>query len=142
MGMNTTQAAQFETALRRAAAKAHISLDGLKWEGCTTDRTWGDRCGLVFYGASAAVNKRAAEFFYAWMCAQPRKGSYEAQTSLSVEGVMHFVRYSNKACGWYRGALPAAPEPRKLEGCGDFVLERVEGFEGYAVNTTYYPCAD
>ena len=141
MGMsNAARLAKFETALRAAAAKAHISLDGLKWEQCTTDRTWGDRCGLVFYGASAEVNERAAKFFHAWMAAQPRSSSYDAQSSLSVEGIMHFVRYSNNAQGWHRGALPAAPAPYTIGG--DFVLERVAGFEGYAVNTTYYPCAD
>lgn len=142
MIMNATQAAKFETALRAAAAKAGIALEGLKWEQCTTDRTWGDRCGLVFHGASAQVNRRAAEFFHAWVAAQPRRSSYEAQSSLSVEGLMHFTRWSNGACGWSKGALQAAPAPAELAGCSGFVLARTEAFEGYAVNTTYYPCAD
>ncbi len=137
---NAAHLAKFETALRAAAAKAHIALEGLKWEQCTTDRTWGDRCGLVFYGASAEVNKRAAEFFHAWMAKQPRRSSYDAQSSLSVEGLMHFVRYSNGAQGWHRGAVTPAPAPYKIGA--DFILERVEAFEGFAVNTTYYPCAD
>lgn len=138
--MTKTQTAKFETALRAAAAKASVSLDGLKWEACTTDRTWGDRCGLVFYGASPEVNERAAKFFHAWMAKQPRQGSYEAQRSLSFQGLMNFVRYSNGAQGWYKGALPPAPPPRTSES--GFVHERTAGYEGYAVNTTYYPCAD
>jgi hypothetical protein len=138
--MHTSE--KFKTSLARAAAKAGVSLDGLEITGCTTDRTWGDRVGVVFYGAAPEVNERAARFFLAYAQRAPRKSSYDSQSSLSYQGVMHFVRYSNNAQGWYTGALPVAPAPYKSDLCGDFVFERVEGYEGVAVNTTYYPCAD
>ncbi|MES2384510.1 MAG: hypothetical protein V4593_08170 [Pseudomonadota bacterium] len=132
----------FQSALSRAAEIAGVSLEGLLSAQCTTDRTWGDRCGVVFYGATMAVCERAARFFLAYAQRQPRRSSYDAQSSLGYHGVMHFVRYSNGAQGWYTGALPPAPAPTTIQGCGDFVFERVEGYEGVAVNTTYYPCAD
>lgn len=132
---------KFQTALASAAAKAGIDISALKSAGCTTDSTWGDRCGIVFYGASIEVCERAAQFFLAYAQKQPRNSSYESQSSLGYQGRMHFVRYSNNAQGWYRGELPAAPAPYNI-GTDGFVLERVEGYEGVAVNTTYYPCAD
>lgn len=131
---------KFESALRGAAAKAGIDLSGLKFERCVTDRTWGDRCGVVFFGASAEVNKRAAEFVYTWMAKRPRVSSYDAQSSLSFQGLMSFQRFTNGAGGWSPGALPADPAPYAIST--GFVMARTEGFEGFAVNTTYYPCAD
>ncbi len=132
---------KFKSSLAIAATKAGVSLDGLQVMGCTTDRTWGDRVGLVFYGAAADVCERAARFYLAYAQKQPRKSSYDAQASLSYQGIMHFVRYSNGAQGWYTGALPPAPACPADVNDG-FILERVECYEGYAVNTTYYPCAD
>lgn len=134
--------AQFEKALARKAAAAGIDVSAVRYTAMTTDRTYGDRVGYAFHGASAEVNERVAVFFAAWLSRQPRTGSYEAQRSLAFEGVYHFERWSNGAQGWYRGALGAAPAPHQLPGCGDFVFERAEGYEGYAVSTTYYPDCD
>jgi hypothetical protein len=131
---------RFKAALARAAAKAGVSLEGLQSTAVCTDRTWGDRCGVVFYGASPEVNERAARFFLAYAGKQPRKSSYEAQSSLSYHGGMVFTRWSNGAQGWHSGALAPAPAPRTAEN--GFVHERLEGYEGVAVNTTYYPCSD
>ena len=137
--------AMFETALRSAAAKCGQSLDGLRWERCTIDQTWGDRCGLVFFGSSAKVNERAAKFFEAWADKNLRKlgavGGYETQESIRFAGLFHFSEYSNGAKGWHRGPMGEAPAPRTLPGCGDFILERTKAHEGYATSYVYYPCA-
>lgn len=140
--MTKTQNAKFEAAFRAAAAKAGVDISAVKWTGCTTDATWGDRVGQVFYGADPAVNERAAKFFEAWYRKNAAASSYDAQSSIGFAGLYHFSRYSNGAQGWYRGALPPAPAPYKIDMCGDFVFERVEAYEGYAVSTTYYPSAD
>lgn len=137
----TTLAERFRPILARKAAKAGVDISQLRIEGCTTDRTWGDRCGLVFYGASAEVNERAARCFLAWAQKQPRNSSYESQNSLSWQGPMNFLRFNNGAQGWHTGPAKSKPAPMPLTGC-DFVLECVEQREGFAVNTTYYPCAD
>ncbi len=140
--MTKTVEVKFQKAFKAAAAKAGIDVSQVKHTGCATNTTWGDRVGTVFYGADAATNERAARFFETWYRKNAPKSSYEAQSSIAYEGVFHFHKCSNGAQGWYRGVLPPAPEPYKSEMCGDFVFERVEGYEGYAVSTTYYPGAD
>jgi hypothetical protein len=129
----------FRAALEKAAAKCGCDIGELRWEPCTIDRTWGDRVGRVFFGASDEVNKRAADFFFAWRAKQKHRGCYDAQNSLSLAGKFTFLRFSNGADGWYRGVREPG-EPTVLES--GFVIECVERREGYAVSTTYYPCAD
>lgn len=130
---------KFQAALSRAAKKAGINVEHIKSEHVCTDRTWGDRCGVVFYGGSPELNERVARFFLAWLGKHAGTGSYDAQRSVSYQGRMYFTRFTNGVAGWYAGALPDYA-PRTLDN--GFVLRRLEGYEGVAVNTTYYPCAD
>lgn len=137
---------KFKAALEGAAAKAGISLEGLEFDACTTDQTWGDRCGLVFYGAAPEVNERAAKFFEAWARKNLRKlgavGGYETQESIGFAGEMYFTAYSNGAHGWYKmrkdTKLPA--EGEKPYANLDLTCTKVR--QGFATSYVYYPCAD
>jgi hypothetical protein len=139
VSMNDAMKARFQASLERAARKAGIDLTGLKFEQCTTDRTWGDRVGQVFYGASPEVNERAARFFLEWIQKQPHVGNYEAQRSRSYQGAMYYRKFSNGAGGWDKSPLKPYAEYTLPSG---FVMSVVEERTGVAVNTTYFPCAD
>jgi hypothetical protein len=141
----------FEANLKAAMAKAGVGFEGLKWDGCTTDQTWGDRCGLVFYGGTPEVNERAARYFERWANKHLRKlggvGGYESQESISYFGPMTYVRFSNKAEGWHKGTN----EQRgykvghvEVYGKGEstFEIRTEEVREGFATSYVYYPCAD
>jgi len=73
-------------ALKNAAAKAGFDARNVKVEACTTDNTWGDRCGYVFFGGSDEVNERAAHWFLAWYSKCAPQSSYNAQRSISYFG--------------------------------------------------------
>lgn len=148
---------KFEAALKVSADKAGISLDGLRFERCTTDATWGDRTGLVFFGASPVVNERAARFFETWASKNLRKlgavGGYQSQESIRYEGAFHFSRYDNGANGWHRGPtisyegfVKASGEESGRDANGAFryaaQARPVETREGFATSFVYYPCAD
>jgi len=146
--MTTTWESKFAAVLGASAKKAGMSLDGLKWERCTTDATWGDRCGLVFFGASPEINKRAAKFFEAWAALNLRKagivGDYNAQESIRFEGLFHYLAYNNGARGWYRGAdlesLKVGDVKYTLSNGFDLAL--TEKRDGFATSYVYYPCGD
>jgi hypothetical protein len=128
--------AKFAGALYAAATKAGVGgLEDLEWEGVTTDATWGDRCGLVFFGATPEVNERAAMFFVAWAGKNLRKlgivGGYQTQESISFAGEFTFTRFANGAKGWHR---------TRGEYTGS--TELLETFKGFATSYVYYPCAD
>lgn len=121
-----------------ASKKCGCDISGLKWDTATLDNTWGDLVGLVFYGASDDANKRAAEFFAAWMDKHGRAmnivGGYERQSSIGVRGVRHFARYDNGAEGWY-----SDPAKQNIyEGAPVLVQTRI----GYSASYVYYPGAE
>ena len=141
--------------LRKSAAKAGVSLEGLKYERATLDQTWGDKCGFVFYGASPEVNERAAKFFEAWARKNLRKlnavGGYNTQESIGFIGVYYFARYSNGAEGWHRFSpskpeIPVAGSVQTIASCGPSLpaweLRCEEVRLGYATSYVYYPGAD
>lgn len=128
--------AKFAGALAAAAAKAGVSLEGLEWERCDTDRTWGDRVGLVFFGCEGA--ERAAKFFEKWAGKNLRKmkvvGGYEQQESIGFEGPFRYLEFANGARGWYRGTVEGYEAPGRTE--------LVKTKQGFATSFVYYPCAD
>ena len=77
---------KFETALAASAKKARVSLDGLKWDDHLYLDAWGDRTGLVFYGASSDVNARAAKFFEAWSVKNKLGSGYPATREVTHKG--------------------------------------------------------
>ncbi len=130
---------RWAVAMKASAARAGVSIEGLEWDGCEVDRTWGDRVGYVFYGAAPEVCVRAAKHYEAWIAKHGPKGSYGAQRSVGYVGEMTYLRFSNGAKGWYRGRVePTAPYAME----DGFVVEAVETRTGYATSDTYYPCAD
>ncbi len=139
---NATTDDKFRTALNAAAAKAGIDVSAVEWTTCTTDATWGDRVGQVFFGSDDVTNERAARFFHAWIRKNSPSGNYDAQSSICFDGKFHYSRFSNGCEGWHKG--PANEyEPQMLRsGDWSFLLERVEVKHGFAVSTTYYPGAD
>lgn len=138
----------FRAALTAAAAKAGTSLEGLEFEQCSTDRTWGDRCGMVFFGAPAQVCERAARFFVQWMHRWGREldivGGYNRQASIGYEGEMVFTRWSNGAKDWFRlragEELPVVGTEHKHSEQFTNRLEEVR--TGVAASYVYYPCAE
>jgi hypothetical protein len=128
----------FQAAMIAAANKAGVDASTVQFEGCTTDRTWGDRCGLVFYGADAAILERCAKYFETWASKHLSRGEYSAQSSIHYEGKFHYNKFTNGAAGWYRGEA----KPYVASMIGDFLLDLVEVKEGYATSYVYYPCAD
>lgn len=137
----------FRSALENAAARAGIALQGLQFEGCSTDRTWGDRCGMVFFGATPEVCERAARFFVQWMHRWGRElnivGGYNRQASIGYEGQMVYTRWSNGAKDWY----PLRGEPMPVVGTEqkyseEFTNRLEEVRVGIAASYVYYPCAD
>ena len=144
----TTWEDTFKTALTSAATKAGIDTADLKWERCTTDSTWGDRCGLVFFGASPEVCERAARYFEAWarkhLRAMKVVGGYGSQESIGYVGEMYFVRYENGANGWYVNRPSMAKvdfEAGTVTTDYGHVTRPVEMRRGIAVSYIYYPCA-
>lgn len=123
---------RFRAALVKAASVAGCNISALEWEHATLDSTWGDAVGLVFWGASDACNKRAAEFFVAWAGKHGRAeglfGGYHAQQSVSLRGERFYARFPNGSDGWYNAPTdkPGVVETRK----------------GYAASYVYYPCAE
>lgn len=138
----------FSNALHAAAMKAGSDLTGLQWESCDTDRTWGDRCGLVFFGASPEVNERAARFFETWASRNLRKlgvvGGYNAQESVGFVGELVFTRYANGASGWHRYTGRETLDFEALTVTTDYgyTSHPVEMRRGVATSYVYYPCAD
>lgn len=139
--------------LTEAAEKAGMNVEGLKFEACTTEATWGDRCGLVFFGAAPEVNERAAKWFEKWAAKNLTWSSYEAQRSVGFAGEFRFTRWANGAKGWHK-VWP--PEAFKFEyekrvpvvGEGDWLCDgtfhnKCEEIRlGFATSYVYYPCAD
>ena len=137
----------FKSALIRAARVAGFDVATVEWTYCTTDNTWGDRCGLVFFGASDEINERCAKYFEQWASANLRKagvvGGYNAQESISFAGAMVFTRYDNGVNGWH--------VPRFCKYDFDaltvttdygFVSQAIEMKKGFATSYVYYPGAD
>lgn len=123
----------FKNSLTAKAKASGCELGELAFETCTTDNTWGDRVGLVFFGAPAEVQERAARYFEKWADANMNWGGYESQRSVRYEGEFHFARFDNGANGWYRGALDDETAAKKT---------LVESRVGHATSYVYYPCAD
>lgn len=142
----------FRAALESAMQKAGVSSEGLRFERCDTDRTWGDRCGLVFFGAAPDVCERAAKFFEAWAHKNLRKlgvvGGYTSQESINFEGAFYFSAYDNGAKGWHRvrkdTVMPVAGVVQHIAVAGltPFDLACTEVRQGFATSYVYYPCAD
>jgi hypothetical protein len=147
--------AKFAGALYSAAQKAGIgAIEDIEWEHVTTDATWGDRCGLVFFGASPETCERAAKFFEAWACKNLRKmkvvGGYGSQESIGYVGEFEFSRFSNGARGWHR---VWSGSTKRVEGHVEkfgpstvfpegWELTTVEVKAGWATSYVYYPGAD
>lgn len=151
MGMTKTNAADwtstFTAALARAAKQCGCDITSLRFERCTTDATWGDRCGLVFYGASDAVNERAARFFEKWAAENLRKlgvvgVNYGAQASISYEGEFYFCRYENGAQGWHRDRDTVDFEKMTVTTSYGYVSHPIELRRGFATSYVYYPGAE
>ena len=145
--MNNDLAAKFRTDLLAAAKLAGFDVTDLRWESVTTDTTWGDRCGYVFTGCDAAVNERAAKYFQAWIARNAGAGSYGVQRSIGWAGEMLFTKWSNGVENWHRvtnlrdtDRNPAVGDT--LAGLGDARFTCLEVRRGFAVSTTYYPCAE
>ena len=70
------------SAATEAAAKAGVSIEGVRIEYGTIDRTWGDKDGLIVTGGDEALRERVATFLSAWCFANLRKlltSSYDQQ---------------------------------------------------------------
>lgn len=133
----------FPMVLSRKASACGVDVSNVKIDWITTEATWGDRCGFVFYGAERATLERVAAYFERWISKHGGRGSYACQRSIKAEGVFTFTRFSNGAEGWHRGEEPK-PEP-KIIGKGEpheFTLTCEEHDHGVAVSTHYYPGAD
>lgn len=126
----------FAGALAKAAAKAGESLEGLAWEGCSLERTWGDLDGLVFFGGSEELSERAARFFQAWASRNLREmkvvGGYGAQAAIRYAGPMTFRRFENGARAWGKGE----------GGTTSGTVAVVETKKGHATAYVYYPCSE
>lgn len=121
------------------AAKRHgCDITGLSFEGASLDSTWGDKVGLVFWGASDDVNERAAAFAEQWFSKHGETfklfGRYEAQRSIGRCGVRYYSRFDNGASGWH--------DKPTGERAGDQRPALVETRVGHSVSFVYYPCAD
>lgn len=137
----------FTAALATAAKQCGCDITGLRFERCTTDQTWGDRCGLVFFGASDAVNERAARFFEKWAQLNLRRlgvvgVNYGAQASISYEGEFYFACYDNGAQGWHRDRDIVDFEKMTVTTSYGYVSHPVELRRGFATSYVYYPGAD
>ncbi len=155
----------FRKALHAAAAKCGSDVSGLTFGVCDTDRTWGDRCGLVFWGASPEVNEKAARYFERWASKHLRAmgvvGGYDRQESISYFGPLRFIAYDNKASGWYRTSdrgvsdtkvgdggeamigWHKASDPNAKPGEREWTAARCVGVrDGFATSYIYYPCAE
>lgn len=140
--------AAFKSALTRAAKAAGVDVSSVNWECCTTDNTWGDQCGLVFFGAdNDETNERCARWFEKWAHQNLRKagvvGEYDSQESISFVGEMFFTRYANGTDGWHR-PLFNKYDLNAMTVTSDFgrVIHPLEMRKGYATSYVYYPCAD
>lgn len=148
----------FEADLAAAAAKCGCDVSALKMADTLTDRTWGDRYALVFYGADDATCHRAAEFFVKWGSRNlnPLR-SYDSQVHVAMHTngrnepiAMEFMRFDNGAEGWHaagavaaREALPEEPETEIVPGVMWRRPKLVETRRApFAVNYLYIPCAD
>lgn len=142
-------------AMKKQATACGCNIDGLDFEGCYTERTWGDRMGLAFFGASPEVCERAARFFEKWAAQNAKDmgiGDYSAQRSIAYEGPFYYVRFSNGASGWYRGTTehkvgdverkPAYVNSEGREVFPAYDLKTEEVRHGFATSYAYYPCAD
>ena len=137
----------FKSALIRAAQTAGFDLTPVEWTYCTTDNTWGDRCGLVFFGGSDEINERCAKYFKNWASANLRAagvvGGYNAQESISFAGEMIFTKYDNGVEGWH---VPCRNkydfEALTVTTDYGFVSQAVEMKRGFATSYVYYPGAD
>lgn len=149
MSKTTDWTDTFRKALEQAAAKAGFKAP--RFEDCTTDATWGDRCGLVFWGEAPEVCERAARYFESWARKHLRAmnviGGYNQQESIGVEGQFYFARYANGAKGWYRirkdTKIPVEGTGQTYNVGGEPYTNTVEEVRlGYATSYVYYPCAD
>jgi hypothetical protein len=137
----------FRSALTHAAKEAGFDVSSVKWERCTTDNTWGDRCGLVFFGASDEINERCAKYFLNWASKNLRKagvvGGYDTQESISFAGAMFFTRYDNGANGWHKPIFNKY-DIDAMTVTTDYgsVSHPIEMKKGFATSYVYYPCAD
>lgn len=139
--------AEFKAAIERAAAKCGSDISNLKWEDCSTDRTWGDRCGLVFFGAADDVNERAAKYFEKWAHKHLRAmgvvGSYNAQASISYAGEMYYSKCENGAGGWYpEGTDKVDLAAKTITTNYGSVSHAIEMRLGFATSYVYFPCAE
>lgn len=137
----------FKSALVRAAREANIDISSVSWERCTTDSTWGDRCGFVFFGASDEINERCAKYFEIWASKNLRNagvvGGYESQESISFFGQMVFTRYNNGVNGWHAPRFKTYNfDAMTVTTDYGYVSRPIEMKKGYATSYVYYPCAD
>jgi len=134
--------------IRAKAALCGADVTGLQMDTVTTDATWGDRIGLVFYGASDEVCERAARFFEGWASKNLRAlgvvGGYQAQSSIGYEGVMIFTRWDNGTKGWHRADRGGVTYDVEAGTVTQFKVANrpVEMKRGWATSFVYYPCAD
>lgn len=94
-GLNMVEMAR--RAIEAAAAKIGCDVSGLRMEPCVLDRTWGDKCGLLFSGPCA---ERAAAFFARWIPTHFRS-TYQAQASFGqpqAHGLGFAVSYVYYPC--------------------------------------------
>lgn len=132
--------------MEAAAKGCGCDLTGLRFESFASDRTWGDRMALAFFGAAEDVCRRAADFFVTWGARhlQPLS-SVGAQVWVSAnvrpDGAVRtytFRKFANGASGWsedgdttvIRATYEGAPA----------LVEEVHA--PIAVDYVYFPCAD
>ncbi len=103
---------RFSADLRAAMAKADVGLGGLEWATAVVDHSYGDKVGMAFYDAPAALCERAAAFFATWASRYLTPHcTYRAQYRVEPKRVeMRRTHYSNGAKTWVQGwDIPLAP---------------------------------
>jgi hypothetical protein len=134
MENNTTIVSAFRKFLTERAAREGVDVSALQIEEVTTDRTWGDKVGFVFFGCTDEVNERVAACFERFAAKHMTSGSYEAQRSIGLQGPRFFHEYSNGVKSWSTNG--------EVSTCSPNITLVRPIVKGYSVSTTYYPCAD
>lgn len=124
-------------AIAEAAKEAGHNVSAMECQPITVDNTWGDRVGLVFFGASEDANKWAASFAEDWIARNGERlnifGGYERQRSVGTHGPRYKCTYDDGTTGeWSRDNVAPSYSSYKV----------VSYVTGYTVSHTYYPCAD
>jgi hypothetical protein len=116
----------FETSLRKQAARAGCDVSQLQTLPVCLDNTWGHLCGFAFFGPAELV-ERAAQFGLRWHRKETGSGNYNAQYSVMDRGVRDVWITVDEA-----RALGFSPE-------NQYGQHKVTA---RCISTVYYPDAD